>query len=162
MLGFSHMLGERICQKFVTSFWQMREQGMRRLLMASALLCVTVSPQAATLDGYMTSGGAGMVSCADFSNAIATARANGGMNSIQGLQGIQSFIAYAFGFYTHYNASTPGVYDVLAAVRGDTMVSQVMTIIDTWCAQNPLKDYDDAIVGSLPMLLSGAEFGTPP
>jgi hypothetical protein len=127
-----------------------------------ALLGIFITPaHAVTTHGYMRAGGVGMVPCAAFTNLVAESR-QVGLESAQGINKINAFFSYALGYYTHYNASMPGIYDVLTGVNGDHMVVTLITILDTWCAVHPLKVYDDAVDGVLPMLLEGASVGAAP
>jgi hypothetical protein len=130
---------------------------MRTLVAAMAItLATAVSVSAFTEDGYMTAGGVGQVSCAAYQNALAEARI-AGLSTSKGINMMNPFTSYAFGYYTHYNASTPGVYDLLDGVRGQTMVVNVLTIIDNWCRDYPTADFNDALFASVSKLLPTAK-----
>jgi hypothetical protein len=108
-----------------------------------------------TFDGYMAAGGAGQLRCTDFQNALGEARALG-LNSRNGIERMNPFIQYAFGYYTRYNEQSEGIYDLLDGVRGNNMVVSVLTILDNWCSDNPLSDFDEALSASIGTLLPTA------
>ena len=127
-----------------------------RIRSAIAITLGMILPaQAWTFDGYMTAGGVGMLRCTDYQNVLAESRAVG-LTSFEGMSKMSPFVQYAFGYYTRYNQSSEGIYDLLHGVRGDTMVVSVLTILDNWCSNNPLEDFNDALNASIGTLLPQA------
>ncbi len=84
----------------------------------------------------MMGGGIGMSKCPAFLNAMATARANGGVDHMNGLLHVGPYVMYVLGFATGYNMSTEGVYDIFKDY-GDKAGFYALYAIEPWCQQNP-------------------------
>lgn len=130
---------------------------MRGFVAAIGLVALTMSgAQAWTFDGYMTAGGVGRLKCTEYQNTLAEARAVGLLTQA-GFIKMNPFTQYAMGYYTHYNQVSPGIYDLLDGIRGDEFVVSILTVLDNWCRDNPIKDFDDALVKSVEVFLPTAK-----
>lgn len=134
---------------------------MRKWVAAIGMAALAVpGAQAWTYEGYMTAGGVGRLKCPEYQNTLAEARAVGLLTQA-GLSKMTPFTQYALGYYTHYNEVSPGIYDLLDGIRGDQFVVSILTVLDNWCSDNPIKDFDDALVKSVDVFLPTAKLETP-
>lgn len=117
---------------------------MRIIAIATALM-MTGSAWAATVDGFMTAGGVGGIQCSVYSNALAEARQHG-LRTIQGVNTVNAFTQYAFGFFTGYNSVSDGIFDILAGIRGNEMDISILSMAGQYCTENPLENYDAALI----------------
>ena len=129
---------------------------MRLVTVAALTLAMVATASAWTYEGYMTSGGVGRLKCTEYQNTLAEARA-GGLLTQAGFAKMNPFTQYSFGYYTHYNQVSPGIYDLLHGIRGAEFVVSILTVLDNWCRDNPIKDFDDALVESVSVFLSTAK-----
>lgn len=122
---------------------------MRRFGLVSLVViaCLASSPlSAADLSGqYFVGGGVGALPCTQFLNAMAEARQNGGLTSIEGVNRINAWSQYVVGFETGYNFAMLGVRDIFSDF-GPSPVNDVLYGIEPWCQHNATAHFGEALI----------------
>lgn len=111
----------------------------------AASLGLSLSHGADSQGNFMTGGGMGSLGCTDFLNDMATARQQGGLARLPGVNTIAPFQRYVVGFTTGYNMGNDGVYHIFEAF-GQNYSLKVLLAIEPWCANNPTKKFDAALI----------------
>ena len=94
---------------------------------------------------YITGGGVGSVICPAYLASLSQADAVGGINSLEGIRKVSSFMNYLLGFQTGHNSSHLGKKDVFERF-GDTPTNKLLFLTQDWCAKNPTKTFGNAVV----------------
>jgi hypothetical protein len=76
---------------------------------------------------------------------MATAKQRGGAETSARLVVMANYISYVQGFRTAFNAEAEGIVDILSGMGKDSVVNALYAI-ERWCAENPDKDFADAVI----------------
>ncbi|HJU18377.1 MAG TPA: hypothetical protein VJ770_18145 [Stellaceae bacterium] len=116
------------------------------VLMIIIIACAAPPLMAADSSGqFIVGGGVGVLPCTRFLNAMASARQQGGLTSIAGLDTVYPWASYILGFQTAYNFAVPGIRDIFGAF-GPSPVNDVLYGIEPWCQKNPTAHFGDALI----------------
>jgi hypothetical protein len=96
---------------------------------------------ASDADGsYYVGGGAGAVTCPEFSDVMRAARA-GGIGSVQYVHQTEGYTMYVLGYQTGYNQQAPATYNIFANISPD----QALAWIDNYCQAHPLGTFSEGL-----------------
>lgn len=134
---------------------------MGPLLKALFFTAALSSHAAAAADGAYAILGFGTTPCSWYTNNIAEARQRWGLNSVDAWNALGPYLQYFFGFLTAFNAREDGIYDVSAGISGNDMPLTLLTIVDSYCQDNPTDMLDRAMWDLILKLMPTAQFEKP-
>lgn len=111
-------------------------------LVALAICLIVLSPAfASDADGnYYVGGGAGAVTCPEFSDVMRVARTDG-IGSAQYVRQTEGYTMYVLGYQTGYNQQAPATYNIFANISPD----QALAWVDNYCQAHPLSTFSQGL-----------------
>jgi hypothetical protein len=121
---------------------------MRGFLCTWGILLALVATTAVGYDEqgrFMRGGGAGSISCLQFTSDMVRAQVAGGLHQPRGVAITDPYVMYVLGFQTGYNLAALRMFDLFAK-WGDNPSDRALFWINDWCQKNTSKVFDDGIV----------------